>query len=831
MINPLTRYWSQIFEGMYRSNDTFFDKLWKERRLKASNNIEPDEIDELSAKLVCATLHTKSKLLILLPDNKTWRSAFLFASGLIMHGLDTLRDQRQAGNVLYFGSSIGIKKQMENMLIGGTRLDQVFSQTSNTQPNLQETTGYLPKVLSIYSPADPISIMENNKVDWIAVDCGNSRNLKWLPSLLEYLNTSNVPVIAWAYTPFLNSIEHFKRNGVSIFQWPTKSLMSSITSGNEYVSSIEALIIEGNEPITSLCNHLKASYYLLTKSTHEIDGRLSADAVQLGWRLLKSLEMLSVPLDLFECEARNYWGLKSISETQKAFRRFIDALSGIKPKLSALLEEVCTHLDSVYDIYSNYDPPMWKIATEICLEDVSHETARVLVFPNKSARQLFSHSLLSKYSISELELSQLHIYLSDPRALQNHMIKTNIYDDEVAVNSQSISFPHGYNSLDILLVGLMSFNKWSSLETIMQKYDVKVLMYSYQTNPLAKIVEKLNEIIVPNEQTNLAIIKDLGGGENKVENAPIFPVFAKRNNDKKLQVNYIQKNKNERVFLWEPNSPEQELNLLFDSSENEDDEYLFDQEATAYEGNTDYSYEQSIYVDEAVYLKFSGGFYGLFMSSEKINVIVHKFNVPRIDERYISSIRAGDKVLFIEGQRRQSLYNLILSRVHQHPSIELHLALVHRWQSEIVAAWKKQSEHSKHDILKEMQQRGSKIESPLTISQWVRGDTLCPQDPKDLYRIADILKLDFVKNYHDKIYRAATRLRGLHRGISNRLNRWLRDQASGIPSGSDDDIFDEELGISLKDFRDSILILNVLEKEVKKGPFLRNQLGYIKMEG
>ncbi len=41
-----------------------------------------------------------------------------------------------------------------------------------------------------------------------------------------------------------------------------------------------------------------------------------------------------------------------------------------------------------------------------------------------------------------------------------------------------------------------------------------------------------------------------------------------------------------------------------------------------------------------------------------------------------------------------------------------------------------------------------KIESTLTIWQWLRGETLSPQDPEDLSRIADILEMDFVRQYY-----------------------------------------------------------------------------------
>ena len=55
--------------GLPRGSDEFFVKLWQEGRLKyVGANIKPDAIDELSARLICATLNNKERILLVLPD-------------------------------------------------------------------------------------------------------------------------------------------------------------------------------------------------------------------------------------------------------------------------------------------------------------------------------------------------------------------------------------------------------------------------------------------------------------------------------------------------------------------------------------------------------------------------------------------------------------------------------------------------------------------------------------------------------------------------------------------------------------------------------------------
>jgi hypothetical protein len=88
------------------------------------------------------------------------------------------------------------------------------------------------------------------------------------------------------------------------------------------------------------------------------------------------------------------------------------------------------------------------------------------------------------------------------------------------------------------------------------------------------------------------------------------------------------------------------------------------------------------------------------------------------------------------------------------------------------------------------------------------------------------MEMSFVNQYHTRINRAAQRIRGLHRGLSIRLNRWLRERATGA-SDSNFEVFDEELGLSFQDFRDSLALLRVEGITRVSGPFLWHTLGTI----
>jgi hypothetical protein len=97
-------------------------------------------------------------------------------------------------------------------------------------------------------------------------------------------------------------------------------------------------------------------------------------------------------------------------------------------------------------------------------------------------------------------------------------------------------------------------------------------------------------------------------------------------------------------------------------------------------------------------------------------------------------------------------------------------------------------------------------------------------------RVADILGLAFVQQNYRKIDQAASRLRGLHRGLSNRLNRWLESEAAKFSGHDEDDLIDTELGLRFGDIRTSLRILQVRSIQKVKGPFLRENLGKLSKE-
>jgi hypothetical protein len=238
--------------------------------------------------------------------------------------------------------------------------------------------------------------------------------------------------------------------------------------------------------------------------------------------------------------------------------------------------------------------------------------------------------------------------------------------------------------------------------------------------------------------------------------------------------------------------------------------------------------EAPVAVDAIVSVDYADGWHADYQLDQTVMVVERSgLGVRRLD-RPAKDLAVGDEVIAIHGQQRQSLYELLIARLHRNPGIELHLALLDRWQDEVQAGYAGWSGSGRtfEDLLRAMQAKGSDITSISGVRLWVTGRTLAPQDAADVRRLGEVLERPFVVANFVKISNAASRLRGLHRGLAHRLDNWLEDEATREGAGADA-LIDADAGIRFSDFRGSLLHLNVTAVRIETGIFLPYRLGLV----
>lgn len=845
-----------------RTDDALFQKVWKERRLLFDGQQGVgDDVDYYSALLVAAALRRGVHLLVALPDFQPHRPAFLFATALIRHFLDSRSPngafRPRSGPVLYFGPTVGIRDQLRRTSILQLELNlaEVFSQEDLSRgaegigrsgSATRSASSALPRVVTVYAPADPVDVVRAYRPCWIALDCGDEASLIWLRPLLEKTARQGIPIIGWGQNPLADCVTDFASFGHT-FSWPPvvqppDHLLSKLNGNPDDLlhpmdsTHLSPLVLDGRS-VRAFSASLRGASQLLVRAAHQLGGSFGTDAVAVHWRYLRSLETLCVPFDFYEAEAPRFWGLRSFVKLCAACDHFREACMKTDPRLYQDLENVALRLNEAKTNLESHGCALWDALTNICLEDPASDEVRLLVFASDSRKQLFLFAMLSRNNTTVDDLREMRTHVVSLRELRRWMhsrqrsSEVRDTDDLLMPSDNAIWHP--------LLVGLPGPGMTPRLLCAFLHPQVDVVLYPHQCPTFMRRQAEWSVLMSGDTSRNVGALVVISGlpKPRMTRDSQVRLVVEEPT---ELNVEMTTKKKSSATGpIWSPEDTVSEVaHILQFEEETTAEEAVFVDQAEAGAIPIEETSEE-LWCPEAVHVKFDQGWHVYFAHDDIINVIRDGTR----DERYVRSLRVGERVVLIHGQQRQSLYDLIISRVHKHPSIELHLALIRRWQEDVRVAfgqWQGQrgnpaefgayGARDLNGLLQCIRARGSQLVSTLTLSFWLRGFVLCPLDPEDLRRVAEVLDIGFVQQHYRRIAQAANRLRGLHRGLSLKLNRWLQDHAAGEVHRSDDDVIDAELGLTFGDMRNSLLVLRVVGIESVTGPFLRSKLGWAEKE-
>ncbi|MGB3940826.1 MAG: hypothetical protein WBK96_04945 [Candidatus Manganitrophaceae bacterium] len=543
------------------------------------------------------------------------------------------------------------------------------------------------------------------------------------------------------------------------------------------------------------------------------------------------MESLAVPVDFYEAEAPRFWGLKSLNQLRAASDHFRTACAKIEPRLCGDLESVSALLNQAKASLETQGCSLWEMLSHLWMEDPEGDEVRILVFSSDSRKRLFLFAMLSRYNVTEDYLRDNQTYVASLNELRRWMHARH-RAAEVADSDDGL-MPSENRVWRPVVVGLPSPAVTPRLLSALLHPKVDIVLYPHQYPSFMRRQGEWSARLSGDSNRNFDALASMSG-EPTPPAHPTLPGRVAVDDPVEVNVETIAKAKTSRTGgIWEAEDAVSEVAHLFQSDEESSAEEVVLNEPAEPGTTTSAETSGEIWCAEAIKVQFDQGWHAHFAPDDMINVVQN----GKLDARYVSALRVGERVLLIHGQQRQSLYDLIISRVHRHPSIELHLAMICRWQEDLRVAFQQwqarapdtaeRREHGPRDLgglLRRMQARGSELVSTLTFSFWLRGFVLCPLEPEDLRRVAEVLNMGFVRQYHGRIVLAANRLRGLHRGLSIKLNRWLEDHATGAVHKNDDDVIDAELGLTFGDVRNSLLVLRVMGLQNVTGPFLRSNL-------
>lgn len=821
MINTPQQSILELFSFLPRSNDEFFYHLWHQKKLRYDDSGgKIDDIDVYNAKLTCAALAQHQSLLIVLPDHASRRMPLMFVTGLVMHTLDFMT-QAHNHNVLYFGTSASIKHYLSQTYIRKQRMSDIFNQTyiHHSAMPLSDLSGRMPNVIFSYTPTNVEQIIKSYNPKWVFIDCGEGEQTDWVSPLLEKLKERKIVGIACVHNPLSNISEIFEKSSWDVFSW------AATTGQPSTITEIIPLSIQSKNALDQ-AERLQKANQALSGCIRETNGRLQRDAWRSVGRLVRCLENLSVPLKFFEAESRNFWGIHSVQELRQTAARFIESLE--RDPLGRKLEGILTEVEPLIEQFINNKPPLWLALEQLCIDPPDAPTPAILIFQNRAYKQLFSLAMLAENNIAEHELQKINVWLLSLKQFAQWQFQMERLALE-GIDPPDIpsSLKEKYPNWQPILVGVPNKYNYAKYVYLLRHSKIQNLLLPHQLHLAAwhfmQWITRLDKAplnnlgtlqhLIPNEVKDLSLFQIEEKSIHihvELERKIIIDDESESVRTRLSKLLEIAPRAEELAQLMDEFSPESEDVSVSDTSENSFSDTQ----------NTD----DRASVDRVLVVRFEEKFEAMFDLDSKIQTVIETSNGRDLQERSVRSLRLGNVVIFINGQQRQSLYDLIVSRVHDHPTFSLHISLILRWQDELLTCFKA-AKIPLSTVLKELQAKGSRIKTETAIRFWLLGYVMCPEDSKDLQRIAEILDMPFVKQYYSHIDKAARRLRGIHISLARKLNTWLEQEFFSENHHSFNDVIDAELGLEFRDFRDALRILTVESISEQTGIFLKTDLG------
>lgn len=808
---------------------------------------EPDCVDVYSANLVAAAISRQKPLCIVLPDANPRRPALLLAWALLNHWWRN-REPNAFGirPILYCGTQSGVREQLSHVAVAGlsNSLDEVFGQLDLArgtnaalagQPNMRAASR-LPSVVTAVSPVDLPGIVSSLRPALIAVDLADSPSVRWIEDLARIAQSQKVLVLAWGTNPMSAALKELSRFS-HVVKWP---FSRSFSGDLEYQRNEDTELIFQPYLITQvrpvLISDPAAQEYVdavrsaglkLRHVQSNTRSAFSQTTLRQHWRLYRDLETLHVPFNFYEAEAANLWGVTSIERQIATCKRFRDALITSDRETVAQLEAASDDLARAAQFLAKNEPPLWTALVGLVHEEAKPGTARLVTFSGRRRKELFLLALLAKLNLTPDDLKPLRNWVVSVDQLPDYRNRSTLLGDH-APGDDLVLVPY--------IAGLPSAAHFARLWPVFLAEDVSLISHDFQLASVNQRVTAWVAQMSPDVSAMMKAVADLAPLPCPAEEISARPRVALSVATRVEIATKANGNADEQAnrTIWAGATVEEEIRWLFESDDRED----ADSPEPSDSSNEEIPLDLAPWVDEAIEIRFSDGWIGRFEQTQKLNYVNRASQ--QCDERYVKALQVGDTTLLIPFQKRQNLYSLVISRVHKHPAIELHLALLRRWHEDLLVGFERWTlrkfgrpphgatgRYAAESLLQELCRLGSELTSALAVQFWVQGVTLCPNDPLDIRRVAQVLGLNFVEAQYQRIAAAASRIRGLHRGLSNRLNHWLFDQSYEMSHSQDREVIDSDTGLTFGDIRNSFVVAEVLEIRPIKGPFLRSTLGTI----
>jgi len=615
-------------------------------------------------------------------------------------------------------------------------------------------------------------------------------------TFIQELEATNIPVWVWDHhglvADFREQITTENTPAIHPFGVSTQQFKNIATGIRHHILNCR------HQALETAAHGVWDELGKIQRSLGDRVGPVARRAIGAAYGAFYAMFQLLVPLPVYEEEARSMWGIRPISRRIADLKRFEELLREEMPDLAGwrLLVQLLQEMQEALMV-SN---PKYELVIQQVHEHLSQKKDLVIICPNQATRQMLQLCLQAREGLR----------LDNMKGQRNgRAVQLVTYKElDTFTSSDTLLFP-----------GQFSYSRRHYALTAAAS-EIRYLAYGDEANRIEKQIAAIRgalaEMAGPEKRqrvwASLAPLSSDGrlpevppqSGESVIEFVRSESRLASLRTTTAAGISDLS--------LWTPfSAPDYDLVREHDVISDDDEEALSSSDFRMSPSN-------NILVS-ALQIEFENGF---CYAEPDSRMTVFLPATGKTDHRRADGLRPGDIVVFVDGEQRRQLYEVILKRIERHPAMGATYILVRYWQQAVRAGFSR-SGMTYDGFLQELRQRGSSMQTTAGVRFWVVGEVLGPDDPEDIRRTGEVFNDEVLLQKWKDIDRALRKIRGLHISLALKLNRMIVQ--AGLKSRHPDtseECIDAGLNLYLDDFRDSVGLHHVtaISQDVKQVPYV-----------
>jgi len=682
--------------------------------------------------------------------------------------------------------------------------DTIRGLSKRDKEYIKDSTVFLSSSLK-YLPTD------TSDLGTVIIDVDKSYEPEAIDYMLQWADEHNIKSILFVTSESAtDNINHFNSLGIPIWGWTPSMLKKEFELEDIGVKSPEAPFYRSAMEVRRITNGLKREaiqvetperfknmlyeaykfYRECWKVFHVKKIPLLKEALFTYSRAIKVIERIAAPIRIVEEEEETSWGVLSLTKRVEKLKAIQEKLFEDEKVAANLLSNAASNIERIKDWLADNENPKYRQIKSII--DTSKGKKVCFVFFRTCDKNAFIEAIKFDLKLDEQQLSERGIHFA------THTDIHTIYD-----------------SLDSIFISGAVPQYAKFLLRSAQAEKINFLIYPTELVVLEREIEVDNEVwnneFSLNERSYA--IENLINVEPKIIKQRIHKQYENAQ-PPELQARIIKELERDAQKEKIGDEPLTDFFSEIMPKKGDSEDFQVDVEETDEDFGIDYESDEAILSEDgveinAIRIDFDDGESIVVSESKRLPIFI-EFK-DQIAYKETSKLTKKEIVIIINKGTKETLAQSIFKVLHSLPSMKRTVVYAQSWSLMLRKEMKKHNMDS-WAVVSKMQEHGTKIREPLTVTHWVLGETIGPRDKQDILRLGKIFQNEFLINNFSQISEAVTTLRGIHHKLVRKLKMLIPKAGMKAMRGEsiDDEMISPELGLHVEDFYDAISLKRIV---------------------